>query len=244
MNTKWQAIKLKMIELAAQGMTTKQMADILQIGQTTVKSKMKEFGLKTIHYRPQIEITKEKLIELISQRLSSYSIAKIIGASPSNIRHWIKKYDLKTNPIWAFALTGNKESIKSGFKTCTQCKISLPFPNNFYIAKSGHVHSWCKQCSNDISQEKQRQRKIELVEYKGGKCVCCGYNNYVGALDFHHIDPLKKEFNISHLRTYSLDKIKPELDKCVLVCSNCHREIHAGLIDVNKLVGSPDLETG
>lgn len=69
------------------------------------------------------------------------------------------------------------------------------------------------------------------VAYKGGKCQICGYSKYVGALEFHHIDPSQKDFGIaSKGYTRSWDKNKEELNKCVLVCSNCHREIHAGVI--------------
>ena len=66
-----------------------------------------------------------------------------------------------------------------------------------------------------------------MIEYKGGSCTRCGYNKYQGALDFHHLDPKEKDFNPGHLKKYKFDdKIKKELDKCILVCSNCHREIH------------------
>ena len=68
--------------------------------------------------------------------------------------------------------------------------------------------------------------KQTLVDYKGGKCVKCGYNKYPGALDFHHLDPSKKDFAISRRKNCSFEIIKPELDKCVLVCRNCHAELH------------------
>ena len=69
--------------------------------------------------------------------------------------------------------------------------------------------------------------KIQMVVYKGGCCQKCGYDKYIGALEFHHIDPLKKDFNPSNLKRYKFDeKVKNELDKCVLLCSNCHRETH------------------
>lgn len=68
------------------------------------------------------------------------------------------------------------------------------------------------------------------VAYKGGVCQCCKYNKYIGALEFHHINPDEKDFGISVKGyTISWENNKKELDKCVLVCSNCHREIHAGL---------------
>lgn len=65
------------------------------------------------------------------------------------------------------------------------------------------------------------------VDYKGGNCSICGYANCIGSLQFHHLDPSEKDFNISHDgHTKSWDKIKTELDKCILVCANCHGELH------------------
>ena len=69
--------------------------------------------------------------------------------------------------------------------------------------------------------------KEELVKYKGGKCEICGYDKCLGALDFHHLDPRQKDFAISNSNIYkNFDKLKEEVDKCILVCANCHREIH------------------
>ena len=68
-----------------------------------------------------------------------------------------------------------------------------------------------------------------LVEYKGGKCELCGYSGCIDVLDLHHKDASKKEFGISSSGlTRSWEKNKAEADKCVLLCANCHREIHAG----------------
>jgi len=58
----------------------------------------------------------------------------------------------------------------------------------------------------------------------------CGYGRYQGALEFHHLDTSKKDFGLSTKGlTRSWEKTKRELEKCILVCSNCHKEIHAGL---------------
>lgn len=71
--------------------------------------------------------------------------------------------------------------------------------------------------------------KEMAVRYKGGECVKCGYNKCIGALEFHHVDRTQKDFNISHKGyTRSWEKVKEELDKCELVCANCHREIEYG----------------
>ncbi len=69
-----------------------------------------------------------------------------------------------------------------------------------------------------------------VAEYKGGKCGLCGYRRCIWALDLHHIDESMKEFSMSvRGLTRSWEKIKAEADKCILICANCHREIHAGV---------------
>jgi GH18 family chitinase len=68
------------------------------------------------------------------------------------------------------------------------------------------------------------------IEYKGGKCLICSYNRFQGALELHHVDSKKKEFAIGDKGyTRSWEKVKAELDKCVLLCANCHREVGAGV---------------
>jgi len=71
----------------------------------------------------------------------------------------------------------------------------------------------------------RRNLKIKSVIYKGRKCENCDYDKSITALQFHHLDPSKKDFTISK-STMSWDKIKSELDKCILLCSNCHIEEH------------------
>ncbi len=75
----------------------------------------------------------------------------------------------------------------------------------------------------------RRRKKLKqmAVDYKGGKCSRCGYKKCLRAMEFHHIDPSEKDFGISaNGYTLSWETIKRELDKCILVCSNCHAEIH------------------
>lgn len=85
----------------------------------------------------------------------------------------------------------------------------------------------------------KRRRKIKTlaIEYKGGKCQSCGYNKYQGALDLHHINSAEKEFSIGDKGyTRSWEKVKAELDKCILVCANYHREIEAGIMQLPEVI--------
>jgi hypothetical protein len=75
--------------------------------------------------------------------------------------------------------------------------------------------------------DRRRQCKVMAVAYLGGKCSRCGYDKCIAALEFDHIDPVGKKFSMSDKGlTRSWDKIAAELDKCQLLCANCHRERH------------------
>ena len=97
-------------------------------------------------------------------------------------------------------------------------------------------HGKKKKISNTEAVESWRKRKKKaLVEYKGGKCQCCGYSKCIEALEFYHLDPNIKSFTISG-KSKSFNSLKSEVDKCILVCSNCHKEIHAGLINIDTII--------
>lgn len=81
------------------------------------------------------------------------------------------------------------------------------------ISKSKSVVGW------------RKRSKIKLVEHKGGKCEICNYDKSIAALQFHHKNPEEKDFTIGG-RSYAFERLKEEVDKCILVCANCHCEIH------------------
>lgn len=84
-----------------------------------------------------------------------------------------------------------------------------------------------------------RTRLKERATYVlGDKCQCCGYDKCLSALDFHHLNPSEKDFNFNSNANRSWEATRKEIAKCILVCANCHREIHAGLIDNNTLKSS------
>lgn len=127
-------------------------------------------------------------------------------------------------------------------KVCSKCKRDKK-ATEFTAHKhgSGRLQSWCKTCKKEFSRtnrhvfngwvrENVYQRKKKAVEYKGGKCARCGRIFPVVCYDFHHIDPKLKVANIARMITQCLpwEKIKAELDKCILTCANCHRIIERG----------------
>lgn len=115
-------------------------------------------------------------------------------------------------------------------RTCVKCNEDKP-ESDFYGTKTKiaggkkYSSSFCKKCDKKRTGERLQQLRKLFVEYKGGKCSICGYGRCIWALELHHRNPNEKEFIISRLRSFN-EKTKKELDKCDLLCANCHREIH------------------
>lgn len=109
---------------------------------------------------------------------------------------------------------------------CLKC-LKPTQKNLFYRYPNNVPHQWCKACTSRTAVESQRRFKIGCIEYKGGLCVDCGKMPHPAAMDFHHLDPKEKDFKISSACVYPLtQEVKTELDKCVLVCKNCHAMRH------------------
>ena len=95
----------------------------------------------------------------------------------------------------------------------------------------------CKRCGAPTKTVKlcascrvtlwRQRRKLDAIAYLGERCLLCGFKKYVSAMEFHHIDATKKDFALSG-RTIAWEKMKLELDKCVLLCANCHKAVHSG----------------
>ena len=103
--------------------------------------------------------------------------------------------------------------------------------------RRGHTRTQCNSC---VVNRRSDDVKKRAVEYKGGKCIICGYSKCKRALVFHHLGNEKKEFGFSGAHSRSWNSIKKELDKCVLLCANCHAEVHAGMHPlIAQLVESP-----
>lgn len=86
---------------------------------------------------------------------------------------------------------------------------------------------YCKACWNKRTADAGKEKVRALKKEYGGKCSRCGYNKCFDALEFHHLDPSVKEFSLGERRGLRIDDLRKELDKCILVCRNCHTELHS-----------------
>ena len=114
-------------------------------------------------------------------------------------------------------------------KVCTKCGRELPLSDFAFRDKAkGTYRADCKKCHSDFMKKKYQEKRQTVEEYKANfACQKCGdTRGYV--LDFHHLDPTQKDNTVARLLagSYSLDKVYKEIDKCVILCANCHREFH------------------
>lgn len=99
----------------------------------------------------------------------------------------------------------------------------------------------------------RKRTKLKMISSMGGRCQACGYKACVEALEFHHIDPSQKEIAFGKMRAnpVGIAKVFEELKKCILLCANCHREVHSGIrelpmvfatVNMEILLGKPSLQ--
>ena len=150
-----------------------------------------------------------------------------------------------------FIFKGEKNKIlgePEGKKLCTKC-LKVKGLEDFHSDKTGRHKkaTLCKECANAQTREsyktlmtnpenrvnKNNKRKLVLqerkrlaVEHKGGSCEDCGGVYPLCVYDFHHVDPKTKDYDPSQAAAISVETMFKELDKCVLLCSNCHRIRH------------------
>lgn len=180
----------------------------------------------------------EEILKLREDGKSYREIEKILSISRSTISYHCKKWGLTNIGL----NTGKsailiKDEIKEYYKNHTKKQTA-----EFFDVSESSVSRY-KDNKNiktlELVDKKKRnytyvfnfrqKLKIKSIEYKGGKCSICGYDKCNRSLDFHHRDPNEKDFEIGSSKVLNWKKVKLELDKCDILCRNCHGELHEKL---------------
>ena len=178
---------------------------------------------------------KERILELVNQGKTYKDIKKELGCALSTIAYYCKKMGIVskniTNKIKNEVVEKINELYDSGM-TCIEVSKELNISKTTVLKYIRNIRNIKKISESKLKINKVQQvmnwrkkAKMKLVEYKGGKCEKCGYNKCINALEFHHLNANEKDFTIAG-KSWSFEKLKKESDKCILVCSNCHKEIH------------------
>jgi len=213
-------------ECLAEGMSLEAIGKRAGKHESTVSYWLKKHGLAAAQaekHSAKGGIEKAELERLLAAGLSLREIADRLDRSLATVRHWVGRYELKPNPR-------RKRGTEDGSREMvSRCKHH----GETSFVREGRGYYRCKRCRVEATVRRRHALKRILVDEAGGKCILCGYSRCYRALEFHHLDPGTKEFQLAHRgHTRSLAKLRAEASKCVLLCSNCHAEVEAGIAAV------------
>jgi hypothetical protein len=131
-----------------------------------------------------------------------------------------RRFCFECSPV---GMIGGRLPVKEG--TLLKCKVCGR--GYAYCRRKGHITDKCNSCLVNGRREEVKRRAVDLM---GGACVLCGYDKCLRSLDFHHVDSSKKEFNINAATAVlSWTRLEAELNKCRLLCKNCHGEVEEAI---------------
>jgi transposase len=212
----------------AEGMSLEAIANVVERHPSTVSYWLEKHGLAaTGHgvHAPRGGLDRETLAALVAQDLTVAEIARRVDRGGTTVRYWLTFHGLST--------TRAARRRAGGAKPALGAKVSLRQCQRHgwtrHVRRSGDRHR-CARCNSEAVSRWRRETKRRLVEEAGGACAVCGYATCVAALQFHHVDPSQKRFALSLKGVArSLDTVRAEARKCVLLCANCHAEVEAGV---------------
>ena len=214
--------------LLSQGLSLERIAERFKVHPSTVGYWVKKHGLSAVHadrHAARGGIPREALEELIEGGGTHRFIAAKLGVSVATVRHWLKRYGLETrrSEMSRESREGRRDGVRTLSRNCSKHGHTT-----FVLSPEGIYR--CRRCRRDAVMKRRRAVRAQIVREAGGRCVACGYGAYLGALQFHHLDPTEKHFALSGRgMTRSLERLRAEAKKCVLLCANCHAEVEGGV---------------
>jgi hypothetical protein len=210
------------------GLSFEAIGRLVDCDPSTVAYWAKKHGLRSAHaprHAARGAIPREQLEELVADGLTIREVAAAVERSPATVRHWLRKYEITLN-----RRRGRKPRPIVGISGNGTIVAECPLHGAVDHTIDGRNHLRCLRCRTDAVVQRRRKVKEILVAEAGGRCLLCGYDRCLAALEFHHVDPADKAFHVSREGvTRSLAKARAEARKCVLLCSNCHVEVEAGI---------------
>lgn len=214
--------------LLARGLSLAEIGQRFGRDESTVGYWVKKHGLEAVNadkHAARGGLTRQRLLELLNEGLSVRQIAARTDLSATTVRYWLKRHELATSAAQQRE-DGRRAKAEGRLTVLRHC--SQHGETEFLMEGRGAYR--CVRCRRERVAARRRKVKELLVAEAGGACALCGYDRFAGALHFHHIDPATKSFGIANQGiTRSVDAMRAEAAKCVLVCANCHAEIEADL---------------
>jgi transposase-like protein len=215
------------------GRSLEQIGRLVGKDPSTVGYWVKKHGLVAAHsakHAPKGGLSRPVLEGEIESGASIRGIAIAHGVSEATVKHWLRKFGLQTSRA---ARMQSSEAAHRSQKEVVEIRCLHHGPSPHVLEGRGSFR--CTKCRAEWVAARRRRVKAILVREAGGRCSLCGYDRYVGALQFHHLDPAEKSFSLARGGvTRSLEKAREEAAKCALVCANCHAELEAGVATLQE----------
>ena len=207
----------------AEGVSLEEMGRSAGRHPSTVSYWLRKHGLEAVGaavHSARGALDREELARLVGRGLSVREIAVAVERSPTTVRHWLGRYGLATTrPPTHDAADG-----------VSDVELACPVHGLTMHRRRSDGGLRCLACRSEAVASRRRRIKEILVTEAGGRCILCGYDRCLRALEFHHLDPSSKEFGLGAFGlTRSLAAARAEAEKCVLLCSNCHMEVESRL---------------
>jgi transposase len=217
-------------QLLAQGLSLAAIGRHFGRHEATVAHWVKRHGLEAVHRdrcAARGGLPREELATLVARGLSVGQIAAEVQRSKATVRHWLRRYGLTTSsPSGAGRRVESRSAAEAGLRHATMT-CATHGETEFVVDGRGYYR--CRKCRAEAVSRRRRKVKEILVREAGGACCICGYAQSMRALHFHHLDPAQKRLEINARgQALSLETLRAEARKCVLVCSNCHSEVEDG----------------
>jgi excisionase family DNA binding protein len=217
-------------EYLREGLSLERIAALTGRHPSTVGYWMKQHGLSAVHrdrHAPKGGIDRDTLAALVAEGLSTREIGERLGLSQSTVRHWLRKHNLRTYR----ARRENSRGVRGLHPDRKMMECARHGLTEFWLELRGTYR--CCRCRSEAESRRRRRLKEVLVREAGGCCEICGYDRWIGALQFHHRDGEEKEFGLAERGlTRSLEVVRREATKCILLSANCHSEVEAGIVKV------------
>jgi transposase len=224
--------------LLGQGLSLEAIAARFGKHPSTVGYWVQKHGLEAVNkerHAARGAVPLDQLATMIDQGFSLRRIARELDRSLASVRHWVRVYELATPRMRNIERARAAREAGSG-RTTLHCDVHGV--SEFRADRTGRYR--CVQCASAQVSRRRRRVKQILLEEAGGRCMLCGYDEYAGALEFHHVRPADKAFTISQNGvTRSIESAREEARKCVVLCANCHAEVEGGVKTVPPVTEDP-----
>lgn len=221
-------------ECLAEGLSLEAIGKRVGKHESTVSHWLKKHGLQAVgsnRHAPNGKVDPDRLRVLVKDGASIQEMGEEFNAGRSTIRYWLRKLKLETERSVRLreARAACQEDLRRTYLRCARHGHTA-----FYARPDGGFR--CGRCRSEAVAKRRRRVKKKLVDEAGGRCALCGFDEHPAALQFHHVDPSSKAFHLAEGgMTRGIAKSRAEMQKCVLLCANCHAQVEAGAKSVSAI---------